>query len=161
MLGRPPLTIALRRGRTPNTMTTGFKRKRVGRIAALNLIGTAMLTVIIAARALAASIDFPPNAEFEIRNQAGEVIGRARYTVTQESAHLMHVKGENRFFDGQYDVENEQIEDREGDQLPVMISSKHLFYSASRVLVQGSEADYRAGSATCFENSDGVVTPVT
>ena len=126
-----------------------------------------MLTVIIVApafapaRALAASIDFPPNAEFEIRNQAGQVIGHARYTVTQDGPHLMHVKGENRFLNGEYDAESERIEDREGGQLPVMISSQHLFYSASRVLVQGSEADYRAGSATCYENSNGVVTPVT
>lgn len=142
-------------------MMTGLIGKRVVGLAASIMALTAMLMVIIPARALAASFDFPPNAEFEIHNQAGQVIGYAHYTVTHDGPHLMHVKGENRFFDGQYDVENERIEDREGDQLPVMVTSQHFFYSASRALLEGSEADYRAGSATCFERADSGVTPVT
>jgi hypothetical protein len=142
-------------------MGTGFIRKLAGGLAALIVTAVAMLTVIIPVHALAANIDFPPNAEFEIHNQASQVIGHTGYTVTPDGPNVMLVKGENRFFDGQFDIENSRVEDREGDQLPVMISSQHLFYSASKVLQQGSQADFRAGSATCYERADGGVTPVT
>jgi hypothetical protein len=113
-----------------------------------------VLTVACARPAFSENtLSFPPTS-FAILNPAtGVAIGRSLYRVesTRDGATL---RGENRYFDRQTDVETALIRLGAGGR-PRLTEFDHTFYNADGSILKRAYADLKTGAATCIDNSGG------
>jgi hypothetical protein len=122
---------------------------RLCRAAAL-LIGL-LLGVTLA---YAGPFDFPPS-DFNILDADGtQVIGHAHYEVTPDGNDYATAFGEDRFNNGEYDVERDKLEMRH-DQIPRMVTFEHTFFNANGTLQRVSKADLETGVAACIQYENG------
>jgi hypothetical protein len=108
-----------------------------------------------AAIAYAGPFDLPPS-DFNIMNADGtQVIGHGHYQVTSDGDEYATAFGEDRFNDGEYDVERDKLELHDNDQLPRMITFEHTFFNASGTLQRVSKANFQTGLVSCTEYQNG------
>jgi hypothetical protein len=100
-----------------------------------------------AAIAYAGPFDFPPS-DFNIMNADGtQVIGHGHYEVTHDGNGYGTAFGEDRFNDGQYDIERDKLELRGDNQFPPMVTFKHTFFDANGTLQREAKADFQTGAS--------------
>jgi hypothetical protein len=110
---------------------------------------------LAAAIAYAGPFDFPPS-DFNILNADGtQVIGHGHYEVTPDGNEYATVFGEDRFNDGEYDVERDKLELRSDDQVPRMVTFEHTFFNANGTLQRTSKANFQTGRASCIQYENG------
>jgi hypothetical protein len=108
-----------------------------------------------AAIAFAGAFDVPPS-DFNIMNADGtQVIGHGHYQVTSDGNQYATAFGEDRFNDGQYDVERDKLELRGDDQVPRMVTFEHTFFNANGTLQLASKANFQTGLVSCTQYQDG------
>jgi len=108
-----------------------------------------------AAIAYAYPFDFPPS-DFNIVNADGtQVIGHGHYEITPDSNGYATAFGEDRFNNGEYDIERDKLELRGDDQVPRMVTFEHTFYEANGTLQRVNRANLEAGSASCIQYESG------
>jgi hypothetical protein len=108
-----------------------------------------------AAVAEAGPFDFPPS-EFNIMNADGtQVIGHGHYEVTPDGNGHATAYGEDRFNDGEYDIEHDKLELRGEDQIPRMITFEHTFFNANGTLQRVNKANFQTGPASCIQYENG------
>jgi hypothetical protein len=112
-----------------------------------------------AAVAEAGPFDFPPS-EFNIMDADGtQVIGHGHYEVTPDGHGHATVFREDRFNDGEYDIERDKLELRGDDQIPRMVTFEHTFLNANGTLQRVNRANFQTGPVSCiqYENGEPVV----
>jgi len=108
-----------------------------------------------AAIADAGPFDFPPS-DFNIMDADGtQVIGHGHYEVTPDGNEYATVFGEDRFNDGEYDVERDKLELRGDDQVPRMVTFEHTFFNANGTLQRANKANFQTGRASCIQYENG------
>jgi hypothetical protein len=108
-----------------------------------------------AAMADAGPFDLPPS-DFDIIDAAGtQVIGHGHYEVTPDGPSHAIALGEDRFNDGEYDIERDKLEMRGDVQLPRMVTFEHTYFSAKGTLQRVNKADFRTGLASCIQYKNG------
>jgi hypothetical protein len=122
----------------------------------ISITGTILLAVLLVAGVVVAQgIDFPP-ADFTILNADGsQVVGHSKYTVATSNGGVQVVMGEDRYLNGEYDIERDRLEMREPSQTPVMLSSEHTFYRRDGSVERLNRADFRSGEASCLHHERG------
>jgi hypothetical protein len=111
----------------------------------------------------ARALDLPPS-DFKILNADGtRVIGHGHYEVTPDGNGFATAFGEDRFDNGEYDVEHDKLETGEGDKPPRMITFEHKFFAPDGSLERVGKADFRTGKASCtiYENGKPEVHAAT
>ena len=108
-----------------------------------------------AAIAYAGPFDFPPS-DFNIMDVGDtEVIGHGHYGVTPDGNGYATAFGEDRFNDGEYDVEHDKLELRGDDQVPRMVTFEHTFFDANGTLQRVGKANFQTGLASCIQYQNG------
>jgi hypothetical protein len=104
----------------------------------------------------AGPFDLPPS-DFDIIDAAEgtQVIGHCHYEVTPDGAWHATAFGENRFNDGEYDIERDRLELRGDDQLPRMVTFEHTFFNANGTLQRANKANFQTGLASCIQYENG------
>ncbi len=105
--------------------------------------------------AYADPFDFPPS-DFNILDADGtQMIGHGHYEITPDSGGYATVFGEDRFKNGEYDIERDKLELRGDDQIPRMVTFEHTFYKANGTLQRVNRANLESGSASCIQYENG------
>jgi hypothetical protein len=81
-------------------------------------------------------------------------IGRTHYSIVRRAGAVI-LRGENRFDNGEYDIETSRLTPSGGDGLPRLVDFNHLFYSAEGTILLESHADLRTGLASCIDRLSG------
>ncbi len=94
-------------------------------------------------------LDFS-RADFTIlKPGTAQVIGHAHYWLEPAGAgDLLH--GENRYLDGQHDIETDRIEIPSPGAAPVQTSFEHSFFDRDGSPILVARADFRTGDAACI-----------
>ena len=88
-------------------------------------------------------------ADLDIYDAEGkQLIGHASYRA-QASEGGETIKGEYRYFDGQWDVEEERLRYSATESLPQMIEFKRTFYGVDRKMQRRTTVDLETGEASC------------
>ena len=96
-----------------------------------------------AVMAYAGPFDFPP-ADFNIMDADGtQVIGHGHYEVTPDGKGHETAFGEDRFNDGEYDIERDRLELRSDDQVPRMVTFEHTFFNPNGTLQRVNRANFQ------------------
>ncbi|HVN29019.1 MAG TPA: hypothetical protein VMT64_11060 [Candidatus Binataceae bacterium] len=112
------------------------------------------LMLLCLGSARADRVNFPPS-DFDILSaDSGARIGIARYTV-DESGGRITLHGENRYFDGQRDVEEAQLTDAPAGAPPRLLSFRHDFYDAAGAVSIAARVDVETGLGVCGKNVAG------
>jgi hypothetical protein len=105
--------------------------------------------------AYAGPFDIPPS-DFSIMDADGkQVIGHAHYEVTPDGTSHVTAFGEDRFNDGEYDVESDQLELHDDDQVPRMLTFEHTFFNANGTRQRVNKANFQTGAASCIQYENG------
>jgi len=116
-------------------------------IAALILIGTLAGRPVRAAPVADMAV-FKP-ADLEIYDAAGkQLIGHASYRAQGINGGEV-IKGEYRYLDGQWDVEEERLEHVAGGAMPQMVEFNHTFYAADGTMERRTTVDLKTGNCSC------------
>ena len=106
-------------------------------------------------RAVADSEQKVDAVRFTILSADGqEVIGSSEY----RSEHLHDrtlLVGENRYKDGEHDVERDELAFNKGNTVPVMVNFEHTFFNSDGSHKLFVRADPRSGSASCVSYEGG------
>jgi hypothetical protein len=88
-------------------------------------------------------------ADLEIYDAQGkQLIGHASYRVQGESTGET-IRGEYRYFDGQWDVEEDRLRHVPGAAMPQMIQFNRTFYGADGATQRRTTVDLKTGNASC------------
>jgi hypothetical protein len=121
-------------------------------IAALILIGALGGRPTRAVQVSDAAI-FKP-ADFEIYDAHGkQLIGHASYRAQEINGGEI-IKGQYRYFDGQWDVEEERLEHGESGAIPQMMEFNHTFYAADGTMQRRNTVDLKTGNSSCEVYND-------
>jgi hypothetical protein len=109
-----------------------------------------------AAIADAGPFDLPPS-DFDIIDAAEgtQRIGHGHYEVSPDGHGNATAFGENRFNDGEYDVERDKLELHGDDQVPRMVTFEHAFFNANGTLQRANKANFQTGLASCIQYENG------
>jgi len=108
-----------------------------------------------AAIAYAGAFDFPPS-DFDIMDADGtQLIGHGHYEVAPDGDGYATAFGEDRFKDGEYDIERDKLELRGDDQVPRMVMFEHTFFNANGTLQGVNKANFQTGLASCIQYQNG------
>jgi hypothetical protein len=131
------------------------------RIELLSLCGAILMVLMCARAALgAASLNFPPS-DFDILGaDSGALIGHGHYIVDQ-TAHSLTLHGENRYLNGEYDLEEDKLNIVEDSQLPRLTSFRHDFFNAEGTRLVAARIDTETGEAECGKTVAGKIELVT
>lgn len=117
----------------------------------LNVIG--IMLMAFAARAETGTAGALNAAKFKIMTGEGaQLIGHGEYHVENVGGQTVLI-GNNRYVDGEYDVERDVIMPGEGGR-PLLVSFEHVFYNIDGSQKFISRADVRNGRAEC-RGADG------
>jgi hypothetical protein len=83
-----------------------------------------------------------------------EVIGHAEYKSEYLNSHIT-VWGENRYNNGEYDIEHDDLALNESDALPTMEHFEHTFFNADGCQKLTARANPRTGDASCVSHEAG------
>jgi hypothetical protein len=142
----------------PSTGTGGCERPgypQVVRILRLALVIALVLAAVATADAQSPARAAAPlaPATFEILStKTGKLVGHGRYTVEQVLGRTI-IRGVNRYLDGEYDVEKDEIAIIKGRTAPVLVECRHSFFYPDGQLKRESHADIRSGFASCIQRS--------
>jgi hypothetical protein len=81
-------------------------------------------------------------------------IGQIHYSIIRRSG-VMILRGEDRFNDGQYDIETSRLSVPAAGALPALIEFNHMFYTAEGSVLLEAHADVRTGLASCIDRRSG------
>lgn len=114
-----------------------------------------MALVLIRCRPVAAnSFNFPPS-DFDILGaDSGRLIGRGHYTL-DESAGAITLHGENRYFDGQYDIEEDKLKSPGVGLAPKLLTFRHDFFDAGGSPSIAARLDVETGLGVCGKAEGG------
>jgi len=130
------------------------KRRVVIRCGFCLAVATLVALWLGATLAYAGPFDFPPS-DFNIMKADGTlVIGHGHYEVTPDGSGYASAFGEDRFNDGEYDVERGKLELRGDNQLR-MVTFEHAFFNANGTLQRVSEANFQTGLTSCIQYQNG------
>ncbi|MGH7932938.1 MAG: hypothetical protein ACREQN_07180, partial [Candidatus Binataceae bacterium] len=109
-----------------------------------------------------ASLDFPPTKLTIYNSEGTETIGHALYSLETVGGKAF-VHGENRYLDGEYDIENDEIDVKPSGGLQRLLTFRHEYFAPNGSLQIVDVADFRAktGSCTVFEGNVPVVNKKT
>jgi hypothetical protein len=108
-----------------------------------------------ATMAYASPFDFPPS-DFNIMDADGtQVIGHGHYEVTPDGKGYEIAFGEDRFNDGEYDIERDKLELHGDDQVPRMITFEHTFFNPNGTLQRVNRANFQTGTTSCIQYENG------
>jgi len=108
-----------------------------------------------AAIAYAGPFDFPPS-DFNIMDANDtQVIGHGHYEATPDGNGYETALGEDRFNDGEYDIERDKLELRGDDQVPRMVTFEHTFFNPNGSLQRVSEVNFQSGLTSCIQYKNG------
>jgi hypothetical protein len=98
--------------------------------------------------AAANSVNFPPS-DFDILDAgSGQLIGHGHYAL-DESAGGLKLRGENRYFNGEYDIEEDQLTRVTADARPRLLTFRHDFFDAHGTPTVVGRLDIETGLGTC------------
>ncbi len=121
------------------------RSKAVFFFGVLNLVGI-LLLAIAAQAGVAGGLDA---AKFKIMSGDGaQVLGHGEYHLEKTGGQTVLI-GNNRYLDGEYDVERDVIIPGANDTTPVLVSFEHVFYNIDGSQKFASRADVRGGQAEC------------
>ena len=83
-----------------------------------------------------------------------QLIGHAQYTI-RPSDDTELLRGESKYFDGEYDIEVERLKPGESGQAPVLISYEQSFFNADQSPQRVSSLDVESGTASCKTYVEG------
>lgn len=107
----------------------------------------------------AGELDFP-DTSFTIRSADGaQVIGHAHFGLTTGTDGLTTVRGEYRFLDGNYDIDQSTLRPGVDGNLPTLVRNDHSFFLAdgSRDRVSHLEVAEGIGTCTIYTNGNAEV----
>ena len=81
-------------------------------------------------------------------------IGRTHYSLIRRAGALI-LRGENRYDNGEYDIETSRLAPSGEDELPRLVDFNHLFYSSEGTILLEAHADQRTGLASCIDRLSG------
>jgi hypothetical protein len=120
------------------------------------VVAIALLSLIAFPTTIRAeSLGFPSSSDFHILNGDGsEIVGSAHYAVSEDGPGSYLLYGENRFLDGEYDIEEDRIESGGASRPTALTSYKHEYFNSDGSLQRVAQADLRAGEGSCviYEN---------
>jgi hypothetical protein len=92
---------------------------------------------------------------FKIMSVDGsQMLGHGQYRLdTTDSVPVLI--GENRYLDGEYDIERDQLELHSDGRPPSLLAFEHSFYKTDGAQRAYGRADVRAGEASCADYVDG------
>lgn len=100
-------------------------------------------------------LDLPPSADFTILNGDGsKVVGYSHYGLSSEGDGSDLLSEEDRFLDGQYDIEHDKLRASGPGKLASVVAYEHDYFDADGSLERVAKADFRTGEASCtiYEN---------
>ena len=100
-------------------------------------------------------LDFPPTTFTIYPPQGQRVVGQGHYELKRLADNKVVIYGENRYRDGEYDIENDVLDLNSAAEWPSMVSFQHDFYNSNGSLKVSGSADVRTGQATCVANESG------
>jgi len=128
----------------------------VGEYATRTLLSAAIGMAAVALSASAASAqtgDFGgvEPVSFKIMNADGnQMLGYGEYHVESPNSAPILV-GQNRYLDGEYDIERDQVELHGDGAAPSLLAFEHSFYKADGSKQAFGRADLRSGEASCAD----------
>jgi len=103
----------------------------------------------------AGELDFPPT-NYTLRSDDGsQVIGNAHFGVTDDGNGLTTVRGEYRYLDGNYDIDQSTVRAGQGSNLPTLVRTDHSFYLADGSHDRSSHIDFATGTGSCTIYTNG------
>jgi hypothetical protein len=112
------------------------------------------MLVLACSRAAAGTFNFPPS-DFEILDaESNQLVGIGHYGLDRTSAG-MTLHGENHYFDGEYDIEDDKLADRGGDSLPTLLTFEHNFFNRDGSPLIVARLDTATGLGVCGKTEDG------
>jgi hypothetical protein len=103
----------------------------------------------------AGDLDFPAT-DFTLRSFDGsQVIGHAHFGVTPNGNGLTTVRGEYRYLDGTYDVDQSTVRPGVAGNLPTLVRTDHSFFLADGSPERESHIEFAAGTGACMLYANG------
>jgi hypothetical protein len=111
----------------------------------------AVLSLVWPRLPLAADLlDFPASSRFDIFDGDGaKVVGYASYDFRPVGPGSYVLHGENRFFDGQYDVEEDEVRRGGPDTPATPVTYRHDYFDVDGSLQRVAQANFITGDASC------------
>jgi hypothetical protein len=101
--------------------------------------------------------NFPP-VNFEILDpKTREIVGYGGYRIERDDGALL-LKGENRYLNGDYDVEVGRLRVSPDRALPILLEFEHLFFNPDGSMQTMGRVDFTSGDATCTSYRGGSET---
>jgi hypothetical protein len=130
-----------------------FRLTLVSRLR-IDILVLGAVLVLAGSRAAAATINFPPS-DFEILDaESGHAIGIGHYALGQTAAG-MTLHGENHYFDGAYDIEEDKLANGVGASNPRLLSFQHNFFNRDGSALIVARLDTETGLGVCGKTEDG------
>jgi hypothetical protein len=125
------------------------------RIDLLSLCGALLLALSCSRPANAADALNLTASDFEILSaETGELIGLEHYTVAQ-TASTLTLHGENRYLNGEYDIEEDKLAVGDDQPLPRLLRFRHDFFDADGSPSIAARLDTETGLGVCGKTEAG------
>jgi len=130
-------------------MKRRFRGYRWRRVLALLALSALWCVPAWPASARPGELNFPPT-NYTIRSIDGaHTIGHAHFGVTDGTDGLTTVRGEYRFLDGDYDIDESTVRYGTDGKLPRLVREQHSFFFAGGAPDRSSRIDIAAGTGEC------------
>jgi hypothetical protein len=132
---------------------------RAVRLRIFWITATAILCGLWAPSSLrAGELDIPPS-DYVLRSIDGlHVIGHVHFTVTTANDGLTTARGEYRFLDGNYDIDQSTVRPGLRGNLPTLVRTDHSFFFPGGAPDRESHVEFAAGTGTCTVYTNGKPT---
>src|SRR6266851_6661349 len=131
--------------------------RRASRRLAVRAIPTilALCTGVLPRSVYANDFGFPSSADFKkLKEDGSKVVGYSHYSLEPNGSNSYLLYEEDHFFEGQHDIEHDQLEARGPDRPAVVITYEHDYFDAHGSPERVAKANFRTGEASCtmYEN---------
>ena len=89
-----------------------------------------------------------------LRPGTGEVLGHAHYTFERAGADEI-LRGEDRYLDGEYDIETDHLEPSVPSGAPILTAYKHWYYAPGGAPLMSVGLDVKSGMGLCVHYHGG------
>ncbi len=115
----------------------------------------ALWSIIAPVTSWAGDLDFP-DTSFTLRSVDGlHVIGHAHFAVTTDSAGMTTARGEYRFLDGTYDIDQSTLRPGVNGNMPTLVHTDHSFFLADGSHDRESHVEFAQGTGVCTVYTNG------